>query len=115
MSFIRRRQGALALPALVLLSFLILACSGLAPAPPPSGDYVGTWTNGGVTLIIQPTGTVNYSSEGGTTSTSYDGPVSDWSNQRMDFLIGGATIDVAPHDDGGTWKMTVDGVELTRQ
>jgi hypothetical protein len=96
---------------------LALACGGMAPVAPPA-SYVGTWTNADTTLAIDAGGSVSYHHTGGTTTT-LNVPGQAWRNDSFDAGVGPITttfhVDAAPADDGtGTWKMTVDGEELTR-
>lgn len=107
-------RGVFLAPILALCFVLALACSGMAPKPPPSGDYVGTWTGPGVTLEVKADGMVEYSTSSGG-NFQYSGPVSSWDGGKMTYLFGDSTIDAPPAAAEGTWTMTVDGVKLTRQ
>lgn len=103
-----------------LLGFLSLACSALQgkPVPPDKQGYVGEWNGVGMTLTLTADGGLAYERTGGSGNTSVNAPVQAWGTDTFDAGIGPIKttfkVNVPPHDDGGTWKMTVDGVELTR-
>lgn len=71
-----------------------------------------------MTLTIHASGRVLYARRRGNTSTSVDAPLKRFENK--DFIVGVGPLetrfDVArpPYRAGGAWRMTVDGVELTR-
>jgi hypothetical protein len=103
-----------------------LACGGdvaATPQPPPSTDWVGTWTGttGGdaVLLTIDGDGGVHYQ-RSGSVQSSYDMPAIAWRSDGFDiglsaWMSTSFHVDAAPHEDAGAYKMTVDGVELTRE
>ena len=90
---------------------------GDAAALAGKGDYVGSWSGGGVTLDVQPSGHVDYErkeaheSEALHGSLSFDGP-----DMVIDVLVTKKKlrVDKPPHKTGAGWSMTVDGVELSR-
>ena len=103
--------------SICLLALLTLvACA--RPVPPEKADYVGEWTGTAMTLLINQNGTVAYRRQKNGTSTSINGPLKEF--QGDDFVVGIGLIattfvvSVPPHLEGNVWKMTVDGVELTR-
>jgi hypothetical protein len=69
-------------------------------------------------LTITSDGHVVYSRQESGRNTSIDAPLKKF--EGNDFLVGMGPISTrfivsaAPHRDGTTWKMTVDGVELTK-
>lgn len=71
-----------------------------------------------VTLTITADGGLDYKRTSGVANTSVQAPVQVWADDHFDAGIGPLTtsfhIDAPPHQDGDVWKMTVDGVELTR-
>ncbi|MCC7539254.1 MAG: hypothetical protein IT379_23730 [Deltaproteobacteria bacterium] len=79
----------------------------------------GTWVGGGITLTIDPGGSVAYRKQEGATNRTVNGPLSRFDRRGFDVNIIVSTvnfrIDRGPEQVGGVWKMTVDGVELTRQ
>jgi hypothetical protein len=79
---------------------------------------VGSWAGSGVTLVIEPGGMVHYAKHAGGVDTSVDAPIQGVTATSFEVGFLGITttfaVDTPPHSDGGVWKMTVDGVELTR-
>ncbi|SHG41350.1 hypothetical protein [Massilia sp. CF038] len=105
----------------VLLTVALLsACA--KPLPPEQAAYAGTWSAQGVTLAIAQEGTIAYrkvdKSGGMNHSTSIDAPIKQFDADG--FTVGVGPIETKfvvqhpPHKDGEVWKMTVDGVELTK-
>jgi hypothetical protein len=70
-------------------------------------------------LFISKEGNVSYRRKDGNASKSIDAPLQEF--QGDNFVVGLGlmsttfVVSAPPHQDGETWKMTVDGVELTRQ
>ncbi len=102
-----------------LLVFFIILLSGCAdPLPEDRLDYVGEWRSNEMGLLILADGSVSYKRLKGGATTSVSGPLKRFEGD--DFVVGvlfmTTTFDVteAPHEIGGAWKMTVDGVRLTR-
>ncbi|GHA13904.1 hypothetical protein GCM10008090_24600 [Arenicella chitinivorans] len=98
---------------------MTLFLSGCAePLPEERRDYVGQWQGTGMELLILKDGTVAYERIKGGGSTSVNAPLKEFVGD--DFTVGilfmTTTFDVSspPHEVDGVWKMTVDGVELTR-
>jgi hypothetical protein len=81
-------------------------------------DYVGEWRSKEMGLLILADGTVAYKRLKGGGTTSVNGPLKEFVGD--DFVVGvlfmTTTFDVSepPHEVDGMWKMTVDGVQLTR-
>ena len=88
------------------------------PVPPEKAAYVGEWRAGMMVLAITQDGTVHYKREKGGGSTSIDAPLRGFDGDNFSVGVGllGTTFVVSkpPYLDGYTWKMVVDGVELTR-
>ncbi len=90
---------------------------GDAAALAGRSDYVGSWSGGGMTLDVQPSGHVDYErketheSEALHGSLSFDGP-----DMVIDVLVTKKKlhVDKPPHKTATGWSMTVDGVELSR-
>lgn len=113
--------------ALLLLIIAVVACSSgsKGPAiPDDKKDYIGNWQgrfpNGSMTLNIGTDGSVTYErKEGGSTKSISGGKISkfDGNDFEVTVLLVSTTFKVQepPHRDGDKWKMTVDGVELTRE
>jgi hypothetical protein len=80
-------------------------------------DWIGTWTGGGKTLTIGPTGTCEYEEKSPGSSEKYNGSVSfDGADMVIDVLVMKKRmhVDKPPHLVGTTWKATLDGVEVER-
>lgn len=88
------------------------------PMPDSKRDYIGEWTGSGVTLTITPDGDVQYERINGSGTKRVTAPIQAW--HGADFEVGvlfvTTTFDVIvpPHEENRRWKMTVDGVELTK-
>lgn len=113
--------------ALSLLVFAVLACSGGGSKdftfPADKKDYIGDWrgeTDGStMKLSIGSDGTVNYERKKGSSTKSISGgkiTKFDGDDFEVKVLLMSATFKVSkpPYQDGETWKMVVDGVELSR-
>ncbi|GAB3100509.1 hypothetical protein [Lysobacter terrae] len=106
---------------LVFAILVLLAVAGCAkPLPPERSAYVGEWQSSSMGLLITQDGHAAYKRLFGTKgSKSVNGPIQSFEGNN--FVVGVGPIkttfvvSVPPHEDHGSWKMTVDGVELTRQ
>lgn len=106
---------------LILALFVLLALVGCAkPLPPERSAYAGEWQSSTMSLLITQDGHAAYRRLVGTNgSKSVSGPIQSFDGD--DFIVGVGPIKTTfvvsapPHEDQGSWKMTVDGVELTRQ
>jgi hypothetical protein len=106
----------------LILSCLFLTCLVLAacakPIPADRKAYVGEWRSETMSLLISQDGRVMYERKNGSASTSVDGPLKEFKGD--DFIVGVGpltttfVVSAAPQQVAGQWKMTVDGVELTR-
>ena len=101
---------------IVVLIALLSACS--QPLPQDKLSYVGKWQSNEMELLILADGSVVYKRIKGGSTTSIDAPLKEFDGD--DFVVGvlfiTTTFDVSvpPHEVEGVWKMTVDGVELSR-
>ena len=101
---------------ILFLCMLLAACA--KPVPPPKDTYVGNWRAQNMMLQISAEGFVNYERREGTNRTTINAPIQ--SVEGDDFIVGVGpfktrfAVSKPPHLDGNVWKMTVDGVELTR-
>lgn len=99
-----------------LLVTLLAACS--KPLPVERSTYVGEWQGGPISLDIYADGRVVYLHKEGNSTRSIDAPLKEFKGDN--FIVGVGFISTEfvvtkpPHEDGGLWKMTVDGVEVTR-
>jgi hypothetical protein len=114
--------------ALGLLVFAVLACSGGGSKdfafPPDKKDYIGDWrgetSEGTMELRISSDGSVNYERKKGSNTKTISGAKItkfDGDDFEVKVLLMSATFKVSkpPYQDGETWKMVVDGVELSRR
>jgi hypothetical protein len=103
--------------AVVVLVSGLYGCG--QPVPADKADYVGEWNASDMYLAIAPSGRVEYERQrGASTSTSVSGPIQEFKGDdfSVGFLFFSTTFVVSrpPYREGDTWKMVVDGVELTR-
>ena len=103
---------------LVLAALLATLVGCGVPVPADKAAYVGEWQEPAMYLLITKDGSVRYKRLQGGASKSIEGPLKGFSGDNFDVGIGpmSTTFVVAkpPHQDGEKWKMTVDGVELTK-
>lgn len=111
----------------IALVILVAALPMLSACGQPVADdkaaYVGEWHAQAMDVELTKDGTVRYkrvrnTTAGATTTTSINAPLRRFEGDN--FVVGIAflstTFEVStpPHLEAGTWKMVVDGVELTR-
>jgi hypothetical protein len=106
-----------AIPAIVVFLFCLYGCG--KPVPADKADYVGEWSASNMLLSIAPNGHVEYKRQwGASTSTSASGPIQEFKGDDFSvgvlFLSTTFVVSRPPYREGDTWKMVVDGVELTR-
>jgi hypothetical protein len=103
--------------AVLLLAVVSLASCGVA-VPAEKANYVGEWKADGMSLLITRDGSIVYHRRRKGARTSIDAPLKAFHGDDFDVGIGPLTttfkVNVPPHEEAGEWKMTVDGVELTR-
>ena len=108
------RDGRYLVP--VLMAALLAAC-GVA-VPPEKSAYVGEWKAEGMSLLITRDGSIDYRRLRKGASTSINAPLKAFHGDDFDVGIGPMTttfrVSSPPRQIDGVWKMTVDGVELTR-
>ena len=101
----------------LLAALLILSACG-QPVPDDKAAYVGWWRGQNMSLVLTKDGTVHYERVRGSATTTIDGPLRRFEGDN--FVVGipfiSTTFEVSkpPYQEAGTWKMVVDGVELTR-
>lgn len=101
----------------LLTATLMLSACG-KPVPPEKSAYVGEWRAQAMVLLITQDGSVAYKRMKGGTTTSVNGPLRQFEGDN--FVVGvpliSTTFEVSrpPYQQGGKWKMVVDGVELTK-
>jgi hypothetical protein len=102
------------------LAILVAALPILSACQVPDDKvaYVGEWRGPSMSLGLAKDGTIHYKRVKGSTTTSIEGPLRKFEGDN--FVVGipflSSTFEVSqpPHQEAGTWKMVVDGVELTR-
>ncbi|KAA2285711.1 hypothetical protein [Arenimonas fontis] len=102
---------------LLALASLLAGCE--RPVPQDFRDYVGHWRGEGMLVVISASGHGHYERVRGRQRTSIEGPVHSFSRSGFRIGIGALSarfeVNEPPHrDEDGRWRMTVDGVELTR-
>lgn len=112
-------RPARALAAALLLMWLALLAGCERPVPEAYRDYVGHWRGEGMLLVISEHGHGDYERVEGRSRTSIEGPVHGFDGRAFRIGLGplsaGFEVQRPPHlDDGGRWRMNVDGVELIR-
>jgi hypothetical protein len=105
--------------AILLAACLFAAQPSFAdPVPADKSAYVGDWQGEGMRLNIHQDGKVDYkrNQPGKNLSLSVDLQGFNGDNFDVGFSLVRSTFVVGkpPHRENGEWKMTVDGVELTR-
>ena len=103
----------------VALSLAMLLCACGNPVPPEKTAYVGEWRSATMALQITQDGNVRYARKDKGVSRSMKGPLQRFEGNNVIVGIGPLSstfsVSVAPHRDGDAWKMTVEGVELTKR
>ena len=111
------RRGVPALLG-ILLACLLVACG--KPVPADKQAYIGSWESETTSLLIDASGRVVYEHQPSpSTSKSLDAPIKAYEGNDFIAGVGPLTtrfvVSVPPHQVDGSWKMTVDGQELTRR
>ncbi|WFU24298.1 hypothetical protein QA649_40950 [Bradyrhizobium sp. CB1717] len=111
-------------PSLVVLVAalpLLSACG--QPVPEDKAAYVGEWHAPAMDVELTKDGTVRYKrvTDGtavGEVTTTINAPLRRFEGDNfvvgIPFLSTTFAVSTPPHQEAGTWKMVVDGVELTR-
>ena len=103
--------------ALMLVPILLLAACAI-PVPPEKAAYVGEWKAPGMSLLILADGSIVYERIRGGATTKINGPLKAFKGDDFEVGIGSMAttfkVSATPHEKDGRWRMTVDGVELTR-
>jgi hypothetical protein len=91
--------------------------------PDDKATYVGEWHAQAMDVQLTKDGTIHYkrvrnATTGTTTTTSINAPLRRFDGDNfvvgIPFLSTTFAVSTPPHEEAGTWKMVVDGVELTR-
>ena len=101
-----------------IFAVCLLVLAGCAkPLPPDKFAYAGEWRSTKMRLLITESGDVEYKRVDGNLSKSIDGPLQRFEGNN--FVVGMGpvkttfVVSMPPYQDGDTWKMVVDGVELS--
>ncbi len=101
----------------LLLALALSACG--KPVPAEKNAYVGEWQAPAMYLLITQDGSVSYKRLKSGATTSVEGPLKGFVGDNFEVGIGPMTttfvVSQPPYQDGGQWKMVVDGVELSRK
>ena len=101
-----------------LSSLLLLLVACAKPVPPEKVNYVGYWQARTMSLLITQDGSVVYKRIKGGATTSINAPLQEFHGNDFDVGVGTLkttfVVSKPPHQVNGKWKMTVDGVELTK-
>lgn len=105
--------------ALVILALAALLAGCSEPIPRDKSAYAGDWRSKEMRLLITPDGRCEYQRRrAGGGSTSIEAPIRRFEGDNFVVGFGVFTttfvVSQPPRLVGGQWKMTVDGVELTR-
>lgn len=102
--------------AISLVLLLLAGCGKSVPAA--KADFVGFWRAPVMELLITQDGSVKYQRLKGGATTTVSGPLQGFEGNNFSvgilFLTTTFVVSNPPHQEGEAWKMTVDGVELTR-
>ncbi|QBB71498.1 hypothetical protein ELE36_14670 [Pseudolysobacter antarcticus] len=102
----------------ITLVMLLCLSACAKPVPADKAAFVGEWKSPEMYLQITQAGHVDYKRSIGSGSKSVSGPLQGFSGENFDVGIGAMSttfvVTTPPHQDGGTIKMTVDGVELSK-
>lgn len=106
------------LRAAILAALLLPLAAFADPVPADKQAYVGDWQGKDMRLQLNKEGKVKYKRDrpGKKLDLSLDLQGFDGDNFDVGFALVRSTFVVSkpPHREGDKWKMTVDGVELTR-
>jgi hypothetical protein len=104
---------------LLLVMTLLISLVGCGkPVPPEKSDYIGEWHEKTMHLLITQDGSVSYKRFKGGVSTSVEGPLKGFTGNNFEVgvwpISTSFVVTKPPYQDGDTWKMVVDGVELVK-
>jgi len=107
-------------PILFLAAGICLSGAALAdPVPADKMAYVGAWKGKDMELVLAKDGKVKYKRAQPNKKLDLSLDLQGFNGDNFDvgFALVRSTFVVSkpPHREGKLWKMTVDGVELTRE
>ena len=110
------KRIALFLCTLTACALLLAACGG--PLPKDKLEYAGEWRGTATRLVITPAGHCEYKRVKGSGSVEINAPIKQFEGDNFVVGVGPFTttfvVSKPPRLEDGKWKMTVDGLELTR-
>jgi hypothetical protein len=107
----------IALVFVAACALLLSACG--EPLPKDKLAYAGEWQAARVYLLIDPSGRVEYKRQRDGGNVSIEAPIKSFEGDNFVVGVGPFTTTFVVSQpprlaEDGKWKMTVDGVELTR-
>jgi hypothetical protein len=108
------------LRTLILTSSLLPIAAKADPVPVPAEKiaYVGDWHGKGMRLQLAKDGKVKYKRDRPDKKLDLSVDLQGFNGDNFDVGVSLVrstfVVSKPPHREGGKWKMTVDGVELTR-
>jgi hypothetical protein len=105
--------------ALLAASLLPLAAQAApVPVPPEKMAYVGDWQGKDMRLQLAKDGTVKYKRDRPSKKLDLTVDLQGFNGDNFDvgasLIRSTFVVSKPPHREGDKWKMTVDGVELTK-
>jgi hypothetical protein len=101
---------------LLAVQMSLTACG--KQVPKEKASYVGEWKGDSMYLLIAGDGRVKYERTKGSGTKRIDAPLQEFAGDNFDVGVGPLSttfvVGKPPHREGDEWKMTVDGVELTK-
>ena len=109
----------------ILRTAILAACllpltahADLVPVPPEKMAYVGDWQGKDMRIQLAKNGKVEYKRKQPGKDMNLSVDLQGFNGDNFDvgvFLVRSTfVVSKPPHRENGKWKMTVDGVELTR-
>lgn len=98
-----------------LLFIILTGCSLMGtPLDENKKDFIGIWQTGPTRLVIYEKGRLDYKEPG----YSMEAPIQEFTDEYIKtgiwFIDKTFTIDRAPYQENGEWKMQIDGKTFTR-
>jgi hypothetical protein len=107
-------------PILLLAAGICTSSAALAdPVPADKRAYVGSWKGKDMQLALTKEGKITYKREQEKKKVDLSIDLLGFNGNNFDagwgFVRSTFVVSKPPHREGKVWKMTVDGVELTRE
>ncbi|MCC2957922.1 hypothetical protein LK542_20080 [Massilia sp. IC2-477] len=106
------------LASLILAAGLLAGSAWAAPVPADKMAYVGNWQGKDMQLSLSKEGKVEYKRGRPNDQVNLSIDLQRFKGNHFEagvsFVTTTFVVSKPPHREGGKWKMTVDGVELTR-